>query len=166
MNLRFAYWVLVAATAVVYVYLVFAVGAHLKVLAGGQEAFDLRLSGYAMTDVQAYMSAMAPETPDYYTQVVRRVDTAFPVMFTAVLSIAIWFKTGGAQRAFVFLPIAYGVFDLFENAAISAMLEAGPDGLTPEIVGVASRLTILKFATLGLAMLALARGLIRRRAVA
>ena len=151
MTARLAFWFLLGATLVVYSFLIFIFGPRLDAAAGGLPVFDLRIGGYTFEEAKTYLAALTPEGRDIYLGPVRLIDTIFPGLLAATLYCALvvllrpWL--GSNARFVAILPIVPAIFDWLENAAVAAMLRAGADGVTPEMVETASRWTVVKWWT-------------------
>ncbi len=167
MTARLAFWVLLGATLVVYSFLIFIFGPRLADAAGGLPVFDLRIGGYTFEEAKAFLMALTSEGREIYLGPVRIIDTIFPGLLAATLYCALvvllrpWL--GNNARYVALLPIVPAVLDWLENAAVAALLRAGADGITPEMVATASRWTVLKWWTdipvlLGTLILALMAG--------
>jgi hypothetical protein len=159
---RRAFPLLAALTAALGALLMLLVAPRMAALAGGEPMLDLRLTGYGPDDLRRLLGAMNPELPGYYAAVVRPLDTAFPVVFTATLALGLW-RTAPRARWLVALPVAYGLADLAENAAIARLLAGGPEGLDPGLVVRASALTMAKWGLIGASLVALGSAALRRR---
>lgn len=165
-SLRLAFWILVAVTLAVYAAMLFWSLPTVSEAAGGLAPFDMRPTGYSFEEAEAFLTAISPEGTTFYLKVQHTLDLAYPALLAATLFFAIagLAPAGlGAWRwllALVALPGA--VCDYLENAAVSAMLTAGPDGLTPALVETADRWTGLKSAFTALAMLVMVALLIVR----
>lgn len=108
--------------------------------------FDLRVTGYGLTDALAYVAQLSPEGLATYLGAFRIADTALPLLMMPVLLLPLW---GRGQMWF--LPaLAYGLADLGENNAVARLLTAGAE-MTASQVMLASTLTQGKFLALGLA---------------
>jgi hypothetical protein len=151
------FWAVVVATLAVYAVML---GWSLPVIsdaAGGRVVFDMLPAGYSYAEAQAFVAAFSPEGADFYIRVQHRLDLIYP----ALLAISTgWAMVRLAPRwrwrpALLLVPIPGMVFDYLENRAVAAMLAAGADGLTPEMVAQASRYSQLKavFSTLSLGLL-------------
>ncbi|MCW1918418.1 hypothetical protein NX862_06620 [Rhodobacter sp. KR11] len=109
--------------------------------------FDLRLTGYGLTEALAYVAALTPEAMATYLGPWRIADTLFPLLMMPALLLPLW---GRGQMWF--LPaLAYGLADLGENNAVARLLTAGAE-MTASQVMLASTLTQGKFLALGLAV--------------
>lgn len=163
---RILFWLLVAATVGVYLVMVLWTLPTISADADGLAPFDMRLGGYGFDEAKAFLAALSPDGTALYRDVQHRLDMAFPALIfgTLFLSIAALLPVGSmAGRvvlALLLLPVA--VFDWLENGAVSSMLAAGADGITPEVVAAASRWTLLKAIVSTVAYSALLVLLIRR----
>jgi hypothetical protein len=144
-------WGLPLLTLAVYVYLAFYLGGQLIDLADGQLPFDLRIMGYSLGEARGYLRALQPsgfalaQGPVYWT------DTLFPVLIG--LTLLWWMRpfAGVFGMVCVMAAMTCVALDWGENAAIQAILEAGPDWVSPVDVQRASTFTVAKFVALGLA---------------
>jgi len=151
------FWAVVAATLAVYAVMLGWSIPAISDAAGGRAVFDMLPAGYSYAEAQAFLAALSPEGADFYLRVQHRLDLIYP----ALLAISTgWAMVRLAPRwrwrpALLLAPIAGMVFDYLENRAVAAMLSAGADGLTPEMVAQASRFSQLKaiFSTLSLGLL-------------
>lgn len=144
-------WLLPLATAAVYGWLVIGHGLALQAMVDGLQPPDLRIAGYDLADMRAWLAAMPPEGVARYLGPVRMLDTAFPVLMGLTLlwwlrPLAGWLALAGAVAA-----VGYVALDLAENAAVAGLLRAGPDGVDAAAVARASALTQAKFAAFALA---------------
>lgn len=145
---RLAFWILFAVTLAVYAVMLVWTLPAITAAAGGLPPFDMRPGGYGFEDAQAFLAALSAEGRTLYLGPQHMLDLAYPALITLTLFFAIasllpgrW----GALRWVVALPaLAIAVFDYLENMAVTAMLEAGPDRLTPDLVATASGWTVLK----------------------
>lgn len=148
MNKRQAFWALFAVTLAVYAVMLIWTLPAIMAAAGGLPPFDMRPGGYSFEDARAYLAALTADGRMLYLGPQHMLDLAYPVLITLTLYFAFagllparW----GVLRWLVPLPaLPIAVFDYLENAAVTAMLEAGPDRLTPELVATASGWTVLK----------------------
>jgi len=151
MNLRrIAFLILLLAMAGVYLVMVLWSLPRIAAEAGGQPAFDLRPTGYSFEEAKAFLAALTPEGKRVYAEIQHRLDLVYPALLAATLFfaiVAISPTNWGAMRYVLALIAPLGmVFDYLENAAVARMLDAGAEGLTPEMVAQASRYTIIKSA--------------------
>lgn len=145
---RVWFWLLVAATLGIYLTMVIWSLPLIAQEAGGQQAFDLRPMGYTFDEAKAFLTALTPHGRSFYFDVQHRLDLLFPGLMAATLYFAIATllpQRLGRWRYVIALPVlALAVFDWSENRAVAALLRAGPEGLTPEMVASASRWSVLK----------------------
>ena len=145
----------VLAVAIAYwAVMVFGTLAHLRALAGGLDAFDLRPTGYGHAEALQLLTALGETGRDFYARVQLRLDMTYPALYALSRALLLWWLTAPgriagrtypvAVRAIVLaLPLTAAVFDYRENAAIAAMLASGP-GLDPGLTATASLMTQVK----------------------
>jgi hypothetical protein len=155
---RAAFWTLFAVTMAIYLVMILWSLPKISAAAGGAAPFDIRPFGYGFDETKAFLGALSPEGTAFYLNVQHRLDVAYPALLAATLFFAIRALAPGASPlptllALVALPGA--VFDYLENASVTAMLNAGASGLTPELAARASLWTLLKsvFTTIAMLML-------------
>jgi len=153
------FWGLVAFTALVYGALGYTSGIVLRGMSGGLPSFDFRSSGYSHEEAQDFLYALSTGGTEYYLNVVQKIDTVFPALLTAVLTIGIYhlMRGGSALLRLVLLaaPLAYAGFDYWENGLVRQMLQFIGEELPRELSSLASIATVSKFAALGAAVLIL-----------
>lgn len=142
------FWTLFAITMAVYATIVAWSLPQISAAAGGLVPFDMRPGGYTFEDARTFLGALSPDGAAFYETIQHRLDIFYPPLISLTLAWAIaallprgwglWRWVIGALA----LPIA--AFDYLENAAVSAMLHAGPAGLTPEMAAGACTWTIAK----------------------
>lgn len=158
MSRRLLLWLLAAATVAVYLTLVLVFGQRVHDGSGGLPVFDLRMEGYSLEETKTFLSVLTPEAKATYLGAVALLDTLFPALFAATLYVALlgllqpWF--GKASRFVALVAVIPSALDLLENAAVARLLQAGPDGVTAEMVATASRWTMLKWPAYLILMLA------------
>jgi hypothetical protein len=115
----------------------------------GLSPFDMRPSGYDLQEAKALLTAMPIDVQTFYRDVqVNLLDMIYPALLSLTLFLAIALMTpSGFGRwrwvaGLIAVPIA--IFDYLENASIRAMLAAGHDSLTTEMVATASQQTVVK----------------------
>jgi len=147
---RIAFWILLVVTVAVYALMV---NWTLPLIAGhadGLRPFDLKPIGYDYAEAKAFLTALTPEGAAFYLRVQHTLDSIYPALLAATLFFAIVMiapKALGIWRwVIALIAIPGAVFDYLENAAVSAMIAAGPDGLTETEVAGASLWTVLKSA--------------------
>ena len=155
---RVAFWALFAVTAAVYLVIVLWSLPKISAAAGGAAPFDMQPFGYSFDEAKTFLAALTPEGSEFYLNVQHRLDAAYPALLAATLFFAIRALAPGVGfvptlPALIALPGA--IFDYLENASVTAMLNAGAAGLTPELIARASRWTLLKSIFTTIAMLLL-----------
>jgi hypothetical protein len=134
--------------------MVFGTLAHLRALAGGLDPFDLRPGGYGPAEARALLAALGEPGRDLYARVQLRLDLVYPAIYAASRALLLWWVTAAGRlacgplrrlprAALAALPLTAAALDYLENAAIAAMLAAGP-GVEPALVARASGLTRAK----------------------
>lgn len=154
------FWALFALTTALYLAMTLWSLPQLSALAGGQAMFDLRPSGYDLTTARTILDGLGAAGRDFYLRVQQPLDALFPPLEALVLSLAfLRLYSRAVARPLILLAIAAAAFDLMENVGVATMLRAGPDGVSAEMVAVASRWSVMKSASVTFAMLALLAGL-------
>ena len=156
--LKLAGWAVTAAALAVYAVMVMVTLPHLAQLAGGMPMFDMRPGGYDFETARTILAALGDEGRGYYALVQHGLDALYPPLIG--LTLCYWFLRAAPRwrRAGLPLsPIALGMligigfmasaFDMTENAAVSTMLAAGPDRVTPDMVSGADIFTRAKSIT-------------------
>lgn len=164
---RTAFWLLVAVTLGVYAAIVAWSLPYISGEAGGLIPFDMRPGGYDETEARAFLTALSAEGRAWYLGPQRWLDLAYPPLIALTLFFGIaWAAAGlGRWRWIIAAPALFTwPLDTLENAAVRAMLEAGPS-LTGDLVATASRWTVLK-SGLTTAMFVVLIGALVARAVA
>jgi hypothetical protein len=155
----FFYLLLLFATATVYSVMVVWSLPYVASEAGGLLPFDLRPAGYSPMEARTFLDALSYDGTVFYRRVQLTLDLIFPVLFATTIAISMWALSsenwGRWRYAFVIIAVATAAFDYLENSSISAMLYAGPDGLSEKLAKVASNWTVLKSASSTLAITAL-----------
>lgn len=151
-----AFWLLFALALVIYLVMVAWSLPRIAADAGGLRAFDLRPAGYSHEEASAFLSALSPEGTRFYLDVQHRLDLAYPGLLAATLFFATLLlapkQWGWLRWLLASAAVPGAIFDYLENGAVTAMLLAGPAGLSPELVETASFYTRLKslFSTLSM----------------
>ena len=168
---RRIFWLVVAATLLVYGAMLAWSIPTVSDAAGGLPILDMRPGGYDLAEAQAFLSALSPEGKAFYLGVQQRLDLAYPALLALATGWAILILApsawGRLRFALVLPAIAGMVFDYLENRAIAALLRAGPEAITPELVARASRLSqakaVASSVALTILLLLLLFRLLRRR---
>jgi hypothetical protein len=154
---RILFWSVVVATIGVYATMILWSIPTISAEAGGHPIFDMRPTGYTLDEAERFLRALTPEGANLYLDVQHRLDLVYPALLAVSTGWALIRLVPRWRWRFVLLlvPIPGMVFDYLENHAVSAMLAAGADGLTVEIVARASMFSRLKaaFTTLSLVLL-------------
>lgn len=152
-----AYRLLLAVAMAVYFTMVLWSLPRIAAAAGGLVPFDLRPGGYTFAEAQAFVAVLDPGAVRFYLRVQHGLDTVYPPLLALVLGIALWALLGRAPRwlklAAMAAPGMGMVFDWVENARVAAMLRAGAQGITPEMVAAASGASRAKAAFSAAAMM-------------
>jgi hypothetical protein len=127
--------------------------------AGGLVPFDMRPGGYGFADALTFVSALSTDGGRFYLHVQQKLDIAYPVLIALTLFFAIAALLPGQLgrwRWILATPAALiAIFDYLENHAVAMMIEAGPLGLTHDLVAEASQWTVLKSNTTMVVIVAL-----------
>lgn len=107
------------------------------------EMIDLKLH-YSLTDIQVAMTQYGPQGRAVYALASPTLDTLFPVLYVTFFA-GLLYRFRPTERLWVmaFIPVVAGVWDLCENAQITAMLLQFPD-LSARQVAAASFFTTAK----------------------
>jgi hypothetical protein len=164
---RLMFWGLFGLTLAVYGVMLGWSLPTISGAAGGAVPFDMRPSGYDFADALEFVSALSADGARFYLEVQQKLDITYPALISLTLFFAIAATLPGRLGRWRWLlatcamPIA--IFDYLENHAVARMIEAGPLGLTPELVAEASQWTMIKSNTTMALMVALL-GLLALRA--
>ena len=155
-------WGLPLLAAAVYAYLAIYLGARLGAQSEGLPPFDLRITGYDLHAVRAYLRVLTPTGYALYQGPVRLTDTVFPALMG--LTFLWWMRPfrGAFGMVCALAAMGYTAIDWGENLFIQRLLDAGPDYVALSDVTGASTFTMAKFAVFGLAALLAARASWRR----
>ena len=158
-----AYRVLIATLVAVYAAMLLWSLPALSRFSGGQPIFDMRAAGYDETAARALLAALGPEGRGFYLDRQLWLDAVFPPLLAIffILSFRRLYPSGPALALSV-LALVYAAFDMGENMAVARLLRAGPDAAPAGLVAAASQLTLAKFTTFGVALVALIFGVFRR----
>lgn len=153
------YWVLVAVTLILYLVLVLWSLPIVSNAAGGLVPFDLRPMGYSFDNAAEFIGSLSGEGMTFYLGTQHLLDMFYPAMMAAVLGLALWHLSGNWPRMLrmilVTFPVVGMLADYLENAAVTRMLHAGVETLTPEMVAISNYWTILKSGATTVAMVCL-----------
>jgi hypothetical protein len=147
--LKRVFWPLFLATLAIYATMLVWSLPAISDAAGGLAVFDMRPSGYSLEQARAFLTALPEDATAFYRDVqLNLLDSFYPGLLALSLFLAIgllaerWIGWWAWLAAIIAIPGS--VFDYVENAHIRQMLDKGPDGLTEQLVGNASRYSSLK----------------------
>lgn len=132
MSGRWPFRLLLAGTALILMAMELWSLPALRRFAGGQEAFDLRLSGYGLAEARAYLAALSEGGRQFYLTVQQGLDMVFPAALALSLIGITRRLTGGVPLALIggFALLCAG-FDYLENAAVRGLVLSAVDGFLP-----------------------------------
>jgi hypothetical protein len=145
---KILFWGVVGLTVAVYSTMLGWSLPTISRAAGGQLPFDMRPGGYSLADVRGFLASLTPAGADFYRTVQHTLDIFYPPMLALAVAISIgallpvrfkWWKWIVATPAMLTFPLDY-----LENAFVERMLALGRSGVTEELVGWASQVTVLK----------------------
>jgi membrane protease YdiL (CAAX protease family) len=153
---RLGFWGLFGVTFGIYGVMLAWSLPTISAAAGGLAPFDMRPGGYSFAEALAFLTALTPEGAAFYRGTQHLLDLFYPGLLALTLYFAIAAllpkRLGAWLWVVALIAVPTGLFDYLENGAVTAMLDAGPAGLTPALVETASRFTLLKAAGSTLAM--------------
>lgn len=155
-NNKKLYWVLFAATMILYGTMLFWSLPYISAQAAGLIPFDLRPGGYSFQEAQEFVSVLTPEGQAFYLGTQHMLDLFYPAMIALVVLFALWHLSSSwltwLRLVLAAVPVLSAAFDYLENNAVAKMLEVGPDGLSPDLVATANQWSQLKatFSTIGM----------------
>ena len=128
----------------------------LKPEAGGLAPFDERFLGYSLAETRLYLQDLSSTGRAVYLLELRLLDSVFPVVFALLLG-HLAMQLGAAlhpwSRLVLVIPAAgYAMMDLGENALVAGLLRAGPQGVTGDMVDLASQFTVTKWVLLAVSV--------------
>lgn len=157
--MRSLFWLVLAGALGLYgVMLVWSIPT-ISTAAGGLPIFDMRPSGYDFEAARAFLQALTPDGRRFYLDVQHRLDSVYPPLLALAIAWATLRLAPARWRSAWPLLVAPAVFaaifDLLENAAVTGLLTAPLDQVTPAAVARASHFSQLKaaFNTLALSLL-------------
>lgn len=110
--------------------------------ASGLAIFDMRPGGYDFDEARVFLRALSPTGAAFYETVQHRLDAAYPILLAITLGWSILRLTpavwGNLRYPLAATAVPGMIFDYLENTDVAAMLTAGADGITPEMVATAS----------------------------
>ncbi|GEM_PF-709256 len=158
------YWLWVGITIGLYAALVFWAGPRLSVRAGGLTPLDLRMGGYDLAGAKELLGHFDAGNVGSYLNVWYPLDMTFLSFITLAMAAGLWqlFRRVKllVRLAVTAIPLAYGLFDVFENNAVAALFATGADGLTTASVKMAAQFTQAKFVFFFMAVFFILFGLV------
>ena len=159
---------LTLVTAVTYGVLVGVGASNLVLGEDGQQPFDLRILGYTVSEAETYLALIKQPEVELYTGFLRKIDTAFPLLFGLWMGWCLWGLTRHihpwSRVILLLVPASYTMMDLCENALVADLVRGFQSPIDSDLVALASSYTISKFVTLFVAFgLLLAMMLLRVR---
>lgn len=148
--MRALFWLILASALGLYAVMLAWSIPTISTAAGGLPIFDMRPTGYDFAAATTFLKALSAEGRRFYLQVQHRLDLVYPPLLALATAWAtLWLAPTGWRRAWPLLvaPAVFGaIFDLLENSAVTALLTAPLDQITPAAVARASHFSQLKAA--------------------
>ena len=132
------------------------------------ELLDLK-PGYSYDEAMASMAQYGPDGRTTYAWASMLLDTLFPIAYVTFFAGLIYrFRLTEGTWVLAFVPVAAGLWDLAENAQITAMLVRYPHVGAAQVAWASAFTTvkgwigpIYQILGLGLLLLAMVRGIVR-----
>lgn len=161
------FWAIFAAMFASWLAMNLWTNPRIEAMAGGLRLLDMRFTGYTFAEAQAFVGAIGDEGRALYLGAQMWLDYIFPPLLGAVLFLTYrWLFPGWPGLVIATMSLTSVVSDYLENMALTAMLRAGPDGMTPEMAATASQWTTVKWSLALVGLVALLIGIalrLRRR---
>lgn len=160
------FWAIPAATLAAWLSMNLWTVPGIEETAGGLRLLDMRFTGYSYEEAQEFVSALGDEGTALYLGAQYWLDMVFPPLLGVVLFLFYhWLFPGLPGLIAGVVSITYVAADILENFSVAAMLRAGADGITPEMVATANQWTTAKWglALIGVVMLVIGIALRLRR---
>ena len=133
---------------------------------GGPDAkvLDLRF-GFSADEAHQFLEQIGPEGRPFYQMLELTMDLVYPLVYSLLLGgllMLVWRKLlpeNSSWARLALIPIAAGVFDLLENAGITALIQSFP-GNGGIFASLASLFGMGKWVCFGMGALLLIAGLI------
>ncbi|MDV7142670.1 hypothetical protein R3X27_08245 [Tropicimonas sp. TH_r6] len=160
MQMRHAWWGILALTLAVYAVMLGWTLPAISRAADGLAPFDMRPGGYGPEEARAFLSALSDEGRALYAGPQRWLDIFYPPLLALSLAGAIWqLYRGRIWRALFLAAILGGMgADWLENIRVAGLLNGVPEDA--DIVA-ASRASVMKSSLTSVAMLGVLFGLLR-----
>jgi len=158
--MRWHAWLVLIATAVVFIAMSLGPSQVILRESGGQPPFDLRAFGYSPQEARLFLEALGKEGRRAYLEMHRSHDALFPALLAAsgiLLLRRLWQPPW--RYVFYAAAILAALADYAENAFVRRVLLAWPGAFDPDLIRLASLATVVKYALLELVFLALLAGL-------
>jgi len=154
--LIWVFWGMLGATLALYLVIVLWSLPIISNDANGLRPFDLRPMGYDREEARAFLSALGDIGLAQYAGVQRQLDTVYPYLLGATLTLAAWLLFSPRRAILPGLLAVFGAFcDLQENVAVADLLVLGANGIDEEVVSIASLFTTLKSMATSIVMVTL-----------
>ncbi|MBL4756197.1 MAG: hypothetical protein JKY32_00720 [Rhizobiales bacterium] len=159
MGAKFLFWFAVSVTGSLYGAM--AVWSLPTIIseANGLWPFDLRPTGYSFDEAREFLAALSDKGSDFYLNVQQRLDKYFPFFLALTTGWAIFLLTPNMERRrrllLTIIPIPGMIFDYMENTHVAGLLIAGQNGITSQMVELASFYSRLKSGYVTLAFIVL-----------
>lgn len=145
---RILFWGLFSLTLAIYAAMLGWSLPFIANAAGGLIPFDMRPGGYNFAEASAFLIGLSADGAAFYRTVQQQLDLFYPGFLALTLFFAIAAllprPIGGWRWVVAMIALPVGAFDYLENHAVAQMIDAGPSGLTAELVATASQWTVLK----------------------
>lgn len=136
---------------------------RIEELSGGLRLLDMRITGYSFDEAKTFIAALGDEGRALYLGPQLKLDMIFPPLLGAVLFLIYrWLFPGLPGLIIGTLSLTSIFVDYLENAAIAAMLHAGPSAMTPEMAVNANQWTTTKWTLAFVGVATLAVGIVLR----
>lgn len=157
------FWAFLAALVASWLSMNLWTAPKIEELAGGLRLLEMRFTGYSFNEARDFIKAIGDEGAALYLEAQLPLDMIFPPLLAAVLFLFYrWLFRGLTSLVIGAAALTTVVVDYSENAAVAAMLRAGADGLTPELVSTAHMWTTVKWSLSLIGLVALAVGIALR----
>lgn len=151
-NSRLLLWFLSVSAVIILAVMNLGTVPEIRDAAGGMQIFDNRPAGYNFDTAHEFLTELYKGDRsglDLYLGVQRRLDTLFPLVLMVAMPWALWVVSEGWPRPYRHFGVICGILgpfcDLVENYFVAIMLRAGPDGVKPWMVEVASDFSTAKW---------------------
>jgi hypothetical protein len=157
------FWVILAAMMAAWAGMNLWSAPKIEELSGGLRLLDMRVTGYSFDEVKVFLTAIGDEGVELYLGPQLWLDMIFPPLLGAVLYFSFrWLFPGSIGLIIGVASLSSIIVDYLENAALAAMLRAGADGLTPQMVATANLWTRTKWSLAFVGLVALTIGIVLR----